>query len=175
MVAKLFVYVALACMLVQLPGCKKEENRNLLVSNSKITFGYEDTSTTITISDVGSSGFTWSVSTASDLLEFSKTNGTCSKNKPDAFDIRLLREKVHQDSIPATVTITASTGEKTSISLLILGFPEKKIRYNAQILAAAYDQVNNRLVLLSSSNSSRILDLFDVGTETFSHIPLAGS
>ncbi len=175
MVAKLFVYVALACMLVQLPGCKKEEDRNLLVSNSKITFGYEDTSKTITISDVGSSGFTWSVNTASDLLEFSKTNGTCSKNKPDAFDIILLREKVHKDSISATVTITASTGETTSISLLILGFPEKKIRYNEQILAAAYDQIHNRLVLLSSLNSSRILDLFDLGTEKFSHIPLAGT
>jgi|GEM_PF-3364918 len=175
MVAKFMIPLTLTCMLVLHSGCKKEDEKNLIVSNAEVTFDYEQSEKTITISDVGSSGFTWSVSTPSDMLEFSKTSGSCSKNNPDKFVITLLRQKVHQDSISTNITITASTGETASVSLLILGFPEKKIRYNSPILDVEFDRIHNRLIILASTSSSRLLDIFDLTTNTFSHIPLPGT
>jgi hypothetical protein len=175
MVSRLILPIALICLLFQFSGCKKEDTNNLLVSNSKLTFDYSEQEKTITVSDAGSSEFTWTVSSPSDLLKFSKTSGSCSKNNPDDFKITLLREKVHQDSITTTVTITASTGETASIALLILGFPEKKIRYGSQIYDAGYDRVHNRLVMLTVSNSAWVLDILDIGTSQFTHIPLPGN
>jgi hypothetical protein len=175
MTAKLIVPIAMACLLMQFTGCKKKDDTNLLVNQHSITFGYSDNTKTVTISNVGSTDFTWTVNSPSDLLEFSKTSGSCSKNQPDTFIITLLRQKVHADSTSATVTITASTGETSSISLLILGFPEKKIRYTSQIYNAAYDLVHDRLILLSYANGARFFDILDMGTNSFSQIPLDGS
>jgi len=174
MISKSLVPLAIACLLLLHSGCKKNDDASMFINPHNVTFGYTDQRKTITISNGGSDEFTWTVSSPSGLFEFSKTNGRCSKNKPDFFDIILLREKVHADSISATVTITSSTGESANLSLLVRGFPEKKIRYSSEIYNAAFDQAGNRLILLSASNSAKILDIYDLATDKFTHLTLPG-
>jgi DNA-binding beta-propeller fold protein YncE len=163
------------CLLFQLTGCKKEDGKNLYLSQSRVVFDYSLDLATITISNTGSKDFTWTASTPSDFLEFSKSTGTCSKNSPDKFDIRLLRERIHTDSITTSVTITTSSGETASISLFIHGYPESKIRYNPTLLDAGYDYIHDRLILLAYSGSDYFLDSYDLAGKKFTRIPLAGN
>jgi hypothetical protein len=174
MISKSLVPLAVACLLLLLSGCKKNDDSSMFINPHNVTFGYTDQRKTITISNGGSDEFTWTVSSPSGLFGFSKTNGRCSKNKPDSFDVILLREKVHADSISAIVTITTSTGESANLSLLVRGFPEKKIRYSSEIYNAVFDQAGNRLILLSASNSAKMLDIYDLATDKFTHLTLPG-
>ncbi|MCX6252225.1 MAG: hypothetical protein NTX61_15930 [Bacteroidetes bacterium] len=165
-----YLPVAGFLLLIQLSGCKKNNEHNIFLSQSKVTFDYNDNQVTIKISNTGSGEFTWNIQSSSEYLKFSKTTGLCARNEPDNFDILLSREKIHSDSISTSVTITTSSGESASISVFIHGYPESKIRYNSTVLDADYDYANNRLILLGNSSGKYFLDIYDIGQGSFDQI-----
>jgi DNA-binding beta-propeller fold protein YncE len=170
----LFVLTGLSLLLL-FTGCKKDEIESLYVSPAKIEFDYNEDNATISISCMGSDEFSWTVSGASDIVQFSKSNGTCAKNSPDEFDILLQRQNIHEDSISSTITVSASTGESFSLSLFIHGFPENKIRLSYYLKDVTYDYVHNKLISLAMGNNSYIESIYTLTDETFTTFPVDGN
>jgi hypothetical protein len=159
-------------VLLQLVSCKKSDDVTLLVNPTNITFGYTEDQATVYISNAGSPEISWTVSSSSDFIDFSKRSGSCSKNVPDKFNILLKRELIHQDSLHASVTITPSSGDPSTISLFIHGYPENKIRVNATIYDADYDYTHDRLVMITYSNGINQVEMYDLAQNKFTTIPV---
>ena len=168
----IFLVLSFLSLAVIFSGCKKEDEEFLYIDPASIEFGYDDDDMTVTVSNVGSEEFTWTVTGNLNLMEFSKTSGTCAKNSPDVFQIILKRYNIHQDNISESITISASTGESYKISLLIHGFPEDKVRINADVYDADYDYVHDKLALVCSDDGDAYIGIFDLLTATLSRLPI---
>ncbi len=172
MTTKNLSIIVIIALVIQFSSCKKQEDEaGLYVSKNKIEFDYDENSAKVYISNIGSGEFSWNVSSIDDYIYFSKNSGTCSKNTPDKFDINIQRNKINEDSISTSVTVTTNTGESQVISLFILSFPEKKIRINYNVTDAEYDYINDRLVLLSDSYSF-FVEIYDLNENKFHRIDL---
>ena len=106
----ILVFTLISLVLI-FSGCKKEDEECLFVDQASIEFDYDDDDMNVTVSNVGSEEFTWTVTGNLNLMEFSKSSGTCAKNSPDIFQIILKRYNIHEDNISESITISASTGE----------------------------------------------------------------
>lgn len=166
-----FLVFTLISLVLIFSGCKKDDEECLFVDQASIEFDYDDDDMNITVSNVGSEEFTWTVTGNLNLMEFSKTSGTCAKNSPDKFQIILKRYNIHEDNISESITISASTGESLKIPLLIHGFPEDKVRINADIYDADYDYVHDKLALAWYDNGNAYIGIYDLATATLSRLP----
>lgn len=142
-------------------ACKKESAEELIINKGIINFGYSDNEETVTLSTSGEEEITWTLSTSSSLLEFSSSTGTCKKNQPSDFMVRVKRELVHSDSIVTSVRVAVSNGKESTIEIRINGFPEKKYRLNDGVYQASFDTVKDRLLLLMDTYPT-LLAKFDL-------------
>jgi len=154
----------LFCLLVifALSSCKKEDDKiNIYLNQSSIEFNYEESSSKIYISNIGSEDFTWTASTASGFINFSKSTGKCEKNNYDEFEINLKRNEIQGDSVSATVNVTTSLGDNQEIDIIILNYPENKFRFDFSLYDAKYDYIND-LLLMRPSYNNNFVAIFDV-------------
>jgi len=158
-----FVFVFLS-ILFAFFSCEKEKDKtNIYLSQNEIEFDYEENYADFKMSNIGSEDFTWAASTESDFIFFTESSGLCKKNSFVEIGVNLNRSEITGDSISTSINISTDNGDDRTIEVLVLNYPEEKIRLGFQVYDAQYDYKNDQLVMIPNYYPN-IVAIFDLST-----------
>jgi hypothetical protein len=154
-------------------GCKKDEDTySLYVLNSNLNFGYDENRMDVSFSNISDNTIEWTATSPENFITFDQDRGSLSKGISNTLQIIVNRELISSDSIETEVLIHSSLGDKVTLNITVLNYPENKIRLSYNVKDAAYCNKYEKLYILpyNSSSSSNFLDIYNPINGSFEQI-----
>jgi hypothetical protein len=169
---KSFLLLILFLSALVFSSCEKDDDKTFLfLGKTKIEFGYNTNANQLTISNIADKPIEWSVISTENYFSFSENSGMLDANDHVEITIGLLRSEIAGDSLVTTLTFKSSIGQDINMEVIILNYPENKIRVPYLIKDVAHDP--DRQLLFLTCEYDRYVDVFDMAAESFERMDLS--